>query len=147
MLAEGERDEPPAPKCAVSWEMTICVHSVHWFKAEENMITMKQYQNEKCTMKWGTCASEAYCRSWGAPDLEWDIHNQLQPAKVDLIEIQQCHSGLDCRSMLCLNFNHRPGNTQQQKVQLRHEYASRDSVSSTPGCRSNALPNDRDIPP
>jgi len=60
-------------------------------------------------MKWGTCALEAYCHSWGVPDREWDIHNESQLATVDLIEIQECYSGLDCRSQLCLNFNHSPG--------------------------------------
>jgi hypothetical protein len=102
-------------------------------------------------MKWGTCASEAYCRSWGVPDLEWDIHNELQLAKVDLIEIQERYSGLNCRSRLCLNFNHwpnhRPGHTQQRKVQLHHEYPSRVSDSDALGCRSEVCPNAYDIPP
>jgi len=84
--------------------------------------------HEKCTMKWGTCTSEAYCCCWWMFKLEWFNHNESQLAKVALIEIQQCHAGLDCRSQLCLNVNHRPERTQQWKLQLRHEYPSRVSV-------------------
>jgi hypothetical protein len=51
---------------------------------------------------------------------------------------------------LCVNFNHwqnhRPGHTQQRKVQLCHEYPSRGSVSDTLGCRSEVCPNNYDIP-
>jgi hypothetical protein len=101
-------------------------------------------------MKWRTCASEAYCCSWGVPDLEWDLHNQLQLGKVDLIDIQECHSGLDCRSQLCQNFNHwpnhRPGHTQQQKVQVRHEYSRCVSISDAMEYRSEVCPNSYDIP-
>jgi len=97
----------------------------------------------------GNICLEAYCRSWGVPDQEWDIHNELQLAKVDLIEIQERHSGLDCRSQLCLNFNywpdHRPGHTQQCKVQLHHKYTSRVVVSETLGCRSEVCLNNYDI--
>jgi hypothetical protein len=91
-------------------------------------------------MKWGICTSETDCRSWGVPDQEWDIHNESQLAKVDPIEIQERHSGLDYRSQLCQNFNywpnHRPGHTQQWTVQLPHEYPSRVSVTNALGCRS-----------
>jgi len=101
-------------------------------------------------MKWGTCALEADWCSWGVSDLKWDIHNESQLAKVDLIEIQERHSGLHCRSQLCLNFNHwpnhRPQHNQQQKVQRRHEYPSRVSVSNALGCWTEVCPNDYDIP-
>jgi len=101
-------------------------------------------------MKWGTCGSETYCCSWSVADREWHIHNDSQLAKVDRIEIQERHSGLDCRSLLCLNFNHwpnhRPGHAQQGKVQLRHDYPSRVSVSDALGCLSEVCPNNYDVP-
>jgi len=43
-------------------------------------------------------------------------------------------------------FNHRPGHTQRQKVQSRHEYPSRISVSDALGCRYEMCLNDNDIP-
>jgi len=96
-------------------------------------------------MKWGIFASEAYCRCWGMPDLEWDIHNESQLAKVGLIEIQEHPSGLDCKSMLCLNFDHSPGHAQGWKVQHWQEYLSCVSVSDALGCRSKVCPNDYDM--
>jgi len=96
-------------------------------------------------MKWGTCSPEAYCRCWGMPNLEWDIHNESQLANVGLIEIQECHSGPDCRSQLCLNCNHIPGHTQQRKAQLHREYPSHISVSDTLGWQSEVCPNYYDI--
>ena len=54
--------------------------------------------------------------------------------KVSIIHNPESHSGLDCRPQLCLNFNHRPGNTWRQKLQLSHEYSSRVSASDSLGC-------------
>jgi hypothetical protein len=99
-----------------------------------------------CTMKWGTSCSENYCGCWGVSDLEWDVRNESQLAKVGLIEIQACHAGLDCRSQLCLNINHRPEHTQQSKAQLHHEYPSSGLASDALGCPFEMCPNDYDIP-
>jgi len=102
--------------------------------------------NKKSSMMRGTCTSEANCHCSGMPELKWDIHNESQLAKVGLIESQECHSGLDCWSHLCLNFNHTPGHTQQQKEQHCHEYLSRVSVSDVLQCKSEVYQNDYNLP-
>jgi hypothetical protein len=84
--------------------------------------------NKKCTMKQGTWTLEDYCRCWCMHELEWFGYNELQLANVALIEIHEHHSGLDCKSQLYLNFNYRPGHTQQWKLQLTYKYLSRVSV-------------------
>ena len=99
-----------------------------------------------CTMKCGTCAAKANCCCWSMPQLEWYIHNELQLAKVGLIEIPECCSALDWRSPLYLNFNERPGHIQHQKLQLSYEYPSHVSVSDILKCRSEVYPNNHDIP-
>ena len=47
---------------------------------------------------------------------------------------------------LCLNFNLRPGHTQQRKLQLSQEYTSRVSASDSLGCRSKVRPNFNEMP-
>jgi len=42
--------------------------------------------------------------------------------------------------------NHRPGHTQQRKVQLRHEYPSRVPLSNALGWQSEVRPNEYDSP-
>jgi len=72
----------------------------------------KANKNEDSTMDWGTCASEVWCCCGGPPGMKWYIHNESEFAKVGFMQIQEHYSGLDCRSLLWLNFNQRPGNTQ-----------------------------------
>jgi len=86
-------------------------------------------------------------RSRGVPGPEGYIHNELQLVKVGFIHIQEPHSGLDCRSQLCQNINHRPGNTQKRSLQFTHGYLSSVSVSDTLGCGSEECPNINDMPP
>jgi len=99
-----------------------------------------QYRMAVHALRW------LICPSWGVPGLQWYIHNEWQLAKVSFIHIQECHSELDCRFQLCLNFNHRPGNTQQQNQQLSHEYTSRVSTLDALGCWSEVCPNFWDMP-
>jgi len=141
--AEAERDVPPAPNqmCGVLIHDKVCAqHPLiqRQRKLDENEVN----QNSKCTMDWGTCASEAYCRRWGVPRPECDIHNQSWLAKVGFRQIQQPHSGLDCWSLLCLNINGRPGNTLQSKLECTNEYQSRAPVCNSLGCRSKVFRNE-----
>jgi hypothetical protein len=41
-ISPGEWDELLPPSCAVFWELTVCVDSVHWFKAKENMMRIQR---------------------------------------------------------------------------------------------------------
>jgi len=96
----------------------------------------------KCTMKWGTSASGGYFRCWGVPDLEWDVHNESQFAKVGFIEIQNVILNRIADLSWTWASNHRPGHTQQQrKAELHHEYPSCVTVSNTLGYRSEVCPN------
>jgi len=131
--------------------MTICVHSVHWFKVEEKVVRITQTKIYRAlwigehALRRRTVAFEE-CLTWNET-----FTMSCKLANVDLIEIQERHSGLDCTSRLCLNFNHwanhRPGHLQQPKVQLYHQYPSHSSDSDALGCRSEVCPNDYDIPP
>ena len=126
--------------------MTICVHCVHWFKVEENMMEIEQ-TNIYCAFQSGIHALRwCICHSRGIPGPEWSIHTASQLIKVGLIQIQERHSGLDCRSQLCQQINHRPANTWERKLQLCHEYLSRVTVSYTVGCGSGMCPNIDDMP-
>ena len=65
--------------------------------------------------------------------LELYIHNWSLLVKCGFIQIQERHSGLHCRSQLCLNFNQMPGKNWLGKLHLSHEYPSCISVSHTQG--------------
>jgi len=100
----------------------------------------------KYTVHYGLGHMCSYCHCSGVPGLEWYIHHELQIVKVGFRQIQECHSGLDCRSQLCLTIKYRPGNTWQRKLQLGHESPSRVPVSNSLGCWSEVWPNYYDMP-
>ena len=113
---------PPAPKCAVSWAMTICVHNVHWLKAKENMMRKKR------TKIWSALWSGVHaCRRL-------------------IVAFEACPSWNETFMMShgLPELNHRPGHTQQRKVQLHQEHLICVSFSDALGCRSEMCPNDYD---
>jgi len=104
--------------------MTICVHSVHWSKAEDDMTWMKQTKikialSSGVQALWRLIVAVEACLSWN----ETFIMSRTLP-----------------------KLNYRPTHTQQRKVLLRHKYPNCDAVSDTLGCRSWVSPNDCDIP-
>jgi len=116
--------------------MTISVDSVHWFNVEENMLRMKQ-RNIQCALRTGIRTLRwLICHSWDMRQLERYIDNESQLVKVGDIHNWEPHSGLDCRSQLCLNFSHRPRNKWQHTLRLSHNYPSRVLASDTLRCRS-----------
>jgi len=125
--------------------MRICVHSIHWFKVEENMMRMKEtkilsaLQTEIHALQWRIWHSR------GMSGLESYINHESQLVKIGLIQIKEPHSGLDCRYQLCQNFNHKPGNTWLRKLHLSLKYQRHISVSDTLECRPELWPNFDDM--
>lgn len=70
---------------------------------------------------WSTCTLSE-CPCWCVVGREWYVHNVLRLVKVGFRRTLEHHSGLNCRSQLCQNFNYMPDNTQQQKLQQIHKY-------------------------
>jgi len=144
ILAEAESDEPPGLKCEVSCEMTICVHSVHWFKAEENLMRMKQTKIESAlwsgvhALQRLIVAVEA-CLSWKDTLTMSGSLPKLASYKSKNV-IQDWIADPNCAG----NLKHRPGHMQPRNLQRSHEYPSR--VSDSLGCGSVVCPNDYDIP-
>jgi hypothetical protein len=97
-------------------------------------------------MKLRICTSKADGRCSVVPVLESFIHNKSQLGNIGFITIEECCSGLDSRSQLPLNFNHRPGNMQQWILHRGYDYQSCVSVANSLECRSEVYQSEFDVP-
>jgi len=121
--------------------MSICVHTIQWFKIEENVMRMKQSKMSSALWTGIHAPWWPIYRCCSMSGLEWYFHNESQLVKVGFIQFQEPHSGLHCRSLWWLNIDCRPQNTWQQQMQLRDQYPTRLSLSNSLWYRVGVCPN------